>query len=234
MGWRHGGHSADGILDAHSMLHSFGTRPPDLQPPPPLVCSATRRPLGTPHELGGEKIVVRDARHFSSYLYSSGFVRIIFRARLLARGSSPREMDEADGEGVGVYESFKRVWRNERCAPALLPFDEELVQTIELQIQAQVRRLPLEACLLPAACCLLPAACLLARRSAAIILLEGGSAEWSRRFRTSHAVCRCGCRAGRMPLRCAWRCAKLALVDAPFDVPPSSCLFGPTSCSGRI
>ena len=45
---------------------------------------------------------------------------------------------EDEEEGGGEHESFKRLWRNERCAPALLPFDEELVRTIELQIQAQV------------------------------------------------------------------------------------------------
>jgi len=48
--------------------------------------------------------------------------------------------EEEEGPGASAYERFKRLWRNERCAPALLPFDEDLVGTIVQQINAQVRR----------------------------------------------------------------------------------------------
>lgn len=48
------------------------------------------------------------------------------------------EQDEQDQQHGTDYQRFKRLWRNERCAPALLPHDEDLIQSIKFDIAAQV------------------------------------------------------------------------------------------------
>ncbi len=72
-------------------------------------------------------------------------------------GRDGEELEEED-DHVSYIERFKRLWRNERCAPALLPHQEELIEKLKADLEAQVRPRPARACALIAAArlCLSP------------------------------------------------------------------------------
>lgn len=52
-------------------------------------------------------------------------------------GRDGEELEEAE-ETVSYIERFKQLWRNERCAPALLPHQEELIEILQANIERQV------------------------------------------------------------------------------------------------
>jgi hypothetical protein len=78
-------------------------------------------------------------------------------------GRDGEELEEED-DHVSYIERFKRLWRNERCAPALLPHQEELIEKLKADLEAQVRPRP--------------RACLCAHRGCAVVL-EPKLTEWS-------------------------------------------------------
>jgi hypothetical protein len=53
---------------------------------------------------------------------------------------------EGDDDEVSYIERFKRLWRNERCAPALLPHQDDLIEKLKADVEAQVRPRPARAC----------------------------------------------------------------------------------------
>ena len=53
----------------------------------------------------------------------------------------PMDENDQDEQRHGSdYQRFKRLWRNERCSPVLLPHQEDLVQSVKFDIAAQVCR----------------------------------------------------------------------------------------------
>ncbi len=51
------------------------------------------------------------------------------------------DQDDVEEGDVSQFERFKQAWRNERTAPALLPFDEDLVEDIKQMLKDQVSKI---------------------------------------------------------------------------------------------
>ena len=51
------------------------------------------------------------------------------------------DQDDVEEGDVSQFERFKQAWRNERIAPALLPFDEDLVEDIKQMLKDQVSKI---------------------------------------------------------------------------------------------